>query len=70
MDGHNNYATMHVVTEENVPVIKERIREELKEHGIGHVTLELESKAEACHEEYCHVEYEESANHHHHHHNH
>ncbi len=66
MDGHNNYATMHVVTEENAHSIKEKIREELKEHGINHVTLELESKDEACHEDYCHVEYEASAGHHHH----
>ncbi|MBR4084798.1 MAG: cation transporter [Lachnospiraceae bacterium] len=68
MDGHNNYATMHVVTEENAHVMKEKIREELKEHGISHVTLELEGKDEACYEEHCHVEFEASAGHHHHHH--
>ena len=68
MDGHNNYATMHVVTEENPHSIKHKIRDELKEHGISHATLELEGKDEGCHEEHCHVEFEASAGHHHHHH--
>lgn len=70
MDGHNNYATMHVVTEENPHSIKHKIRDELKEHGISHATLELEGKDEGCHEEYCRVEYDASAGHHHHHHHH
>ena len=70
MDGHNNYATMHVVTEENPHSIKHKIRDELKEHGISHATLELEGKDEGCHEEHCHVEFEASAGHHHHHHHH
>lgn len=68
MDGHNNYATMHVVTEEEPHSIKHKIRDELQEHGIAHVTLELEGKDEGCHEEHCHVEFEASAGHHHHHH--
>ena len=70
MDGHNNYASMHIVTEADAQRVKAEIREELKEHGIGHVTLELESSDEDCHEEHCHVEYEASAGHHHHHHHH
>ncbi len=68
MDGNNNYATMHVVTEEEPHSIKHKIRDELQEHGIAHVTLELEGKDEGCHEEHCHVEFEASAGHHHHHH--
>ncbi len=68
MDGHNNYASMHIVTDADAQKVKAEIREELKEHGIGHVTLELESSDEDCHEEHCHVEYEASAGHHHHHH--
>jgi len=66
-DGKNNYATMHIVTDEDAHAIKKRVREELKEHGIIHVTLELESKDEECQEEYCRVEYKESVGHHHHH---
>ena len=70
MDGQNNYATMHVVCEGDSHEIKHKIREELKEHGIGHVTLELEEEGEDCHEEHCHVHYEESSHGHHHHHHH
>lgn len=70
MDGHNNYATMHVVTNENPQKIKKKIREELSEHGIGHVTLELETEGEDCHEKHCHVEPPKSSGHHHHHHHH
>jgi len=70
MDGYNNYATMHVVTEENTHAVKHKIRDELKEHGIAHATLELEGKDEGCHEEDCHVDFGSSAGHHHHHHHH
>jgi len=68
MDGHNNYATMHVVTNAEHHKIKEVIREKLSEYGIGHATLELEEENEHCHEECCHIEFEETDHHHHHHH--
>ena len=68
IDGHNNYATMHIVADEESHKIKELIREELKEHGISHVTLELEKVNEDCHEKHCHVDYNSSIGHHHHHH--
>lgn len=68
MDGVNNYATMHIVTDSEPHHIKHAIREELKEHGIGHATLELEGNSEHCHEESCHVEFEHHGHHHHHHH--
>lgn len=67
MDGEHNYATMHVVVSKNAHEIKERAREELREHGIGHATLELEAVGEDCHEEHCHVEHSAHAGHHHHH---
>jgi cobalt-zinc-cadmium efflux system protein len=70
MDGHNNYATMHVVTNGDPHEIKDKIRQELKEHGIGHATLELEREGEHCHEEHCRVEHGAEAGHHHHHHHH
>ena len=70
MDGNNNYATMHVVCEGETHNIKHHIREELSEHGISHVTLELEGKDEHCHEHSCHVDFKTSHGHHHHHHNH
>ncbi len=67
MDGHNNYATMHVVTNEDSHEIKDKIRQELKTLGIGHATLELEGENEHCHEENCSVETNICGHHHHHH---
>jgi len=70
MDGFRHYATMHVVTDAEGHEIKERIKGELKEHGIGHSTLELEKVGEHCHEEECHVEEHNGGHGHHHHHHH
>ena len=70
MDGVNNYATMHVVADGDVCTIKESIRHELHEHGIGHVTLEFETEGEHCHDENCHIENHSECGHHHHHHHH
>ena len=70
-DGQAVYATMHIVTNADAHAIKEQIKAELKEHGIAHVTLELEGENEHCHERECLVEsYAHSAHHHHHHHHH
>ncbi len=60
-------ATMHIVTNEDAHVIKEEIRKRLGEHGIGHVTLELETTDEFCHEKSCSVEDCARGHHHHHH---
>ena len=68
MDGQNNYATMHVQTNADHHTVKEQIREELREHGIGHATLELEEENEHCCEACCRVEFEKTTGHHHHHH--
>ncbi len=70
MNGQQNYATMHVVTNKEPHRIKDAVREELREHGIGHVTIELEAENEHCHEEHCHVEFHTHGGHHHHHHHH
>ena len=68
IDGFHNYATMHIVANENSHTIKDKIREELKEHGIGHATLEIESPHDHCHEEHCHIEHTTHSHSHHHHH--
>lgn len=70
MDAHNNYITMHVVFEGEGGKVKEHVRRELAEHGIGHATIELEATDEHCMEKHCHVEYKEGHGHHHHHHHH
>lgn len=68
LDGHNLYATMHIVTDAEPHTIKELVREELIEHGITHSTLELERSDEHCHHKHCHIEH--SGEHHCHHHHH
>ena len=68
MDGQNNYATMHIVTNENSGDIKEKVRHELSEHNIGHATLEIEAEGENCHEQNCIIDLHASHHHHHHHH--
>ena len=70
LDGYNNYATMHIVTDCSGHEIKEKVRKELTEHNISHVTLELETTDEICHSECCHVDYDNECGHHHHHHHH
>ena len=67
MDGQINYATMHIVTNADNHEIKQKIREVLHENGISHVTLELESEGEHCHEKYCKVKVCSNKGHHHHH---
>lgn len=68
LDGENNFATMHVVTDIDGHSIKDAIRCELKEHGIGHATLELEGAEEHCHDQVCDIDANVSKGHHHHHH--
>ena len=67
MDGQSHYATMHVIAEGDPHAIKERIREELREHGIHHATLEMEAEGEECHDRHCHTEMHKTCGHHHHH---
>jgi cobalt-zinc-cadmium efflux system protein len=68
LDGQNHCATMHIVTDADSHTIKDLVRQELREHGIGHATLELEAVGEHCHHTECVVEHHHSCGHHHHHH--
>ena len=65
MDGQHHCATMHVVAAGDFHKVKERIREELVAHGIGHATLELEAEGEECREERCHMELPSQTEHRH-----
>ena len=68
MDGFNNYATMHLVTKtEDIKKLKQEVREELEEHGINHVTIELEDGTYDCDEKECEVKTNNKHSHHHHH---
>ena len=72
MDGSGfNCATLHIVTDENSNKVKTLVRQELKEHNISHVTIEVEAEGEECAEKDCHVDtHHECHGHHHHHHHH
>lgn len=66
IDGENNFATMHVKTSsKDIKHIKKKIREELLEHNINHVTIEIEDDKDHCDEEKCELK---AITHHHHHH--
>lgn len=68
-DGHNHYATMHIVTDQDPHTIKDTVRNELKDHGIVHATIETESTSEVCHEKHC-LTVQHTHHHHPHHHHH
>ena len=69
-DGYRNLATMHIVTDYDHHEIKEKVRAELKEHGIDHCTLELEAVGEHCENTHCHSPHSHNDSHHHHHYHH
>ena len=70
LDGNNHFITMHVVTDGEADIVKEKVRTELKELGINHATLELELPSEKCNHDECDLEFEVNTHHHHHHHGH
>ncbi len=66
IDGVSNYATMHIVANKSTKKLKEQIKQELREHGINHITLEFELNDEECNEKNCEIESSHSCGHHHH----
>lgn len=69
LDGVNHFATLHVVAEDcDALALKKAIRQELEEHDVTHVTIELEKAGECCHETVCTPRKREMGGHHHHHH--
>lgn len=67
IDGKNILATMHVVSDSDIAAIKKHIREEMEEHGISHVTIEVEASNDVCDDINCHVKAVSDAHMHHHH---
>ena len=55
LDGQKHLVSMHIVTDSEPYEIKTTIRSELREHGIGHVTIETEASTESCLEKHCHI---------------
>lgn len=72
LDGFNHYATMHIVTVlTDTGDLKDKLKEELREHGIVHTTIEFEKIGYECPERECVIhEYHDHGHHHHHHHAH
>ena len=68
LDRQNIIATMHIVTNGEPAKIKNAVREELNEHGINHITIEIETSEELCEKKLCHVEISAASAHGHHHH--
>lgn len=68
IDGYHNYATMHIVVNCDYKDIKNKVKEELKEHGIEHTTIEFEEVNEECDSKICEIKKVELSHHHHHHH--
>jgi cobalt-zinc-cadmium efflux system protein len=67
LDGVNNYSTMHIVSEGEPIAIKGKIRKALKDFGVNHITIELETTAEQCTDRECAVEHSHIHHHSHHH---
>lgn len=66
IDGFNHFATMHIVTDaKNTNDLKNKVKEELKEHGISHTTIEIEELNKRCFEIECQVAPKREHNHHH-----
>ncbi len=70
IDNYNNIATLHAIIDGDVSVVKNTIKNELKEHGISHVTVETELPGDECCDLNCEIRNnnEECTHHHHHHH--
>jgi hypothetical protein len=57
---------LHVVLDEYGADIKNKVKDELREHGISHVTVEVEAASERCEEINCDIKKEINHCHHHH----
>ena len=68
LDGESHRATLHAVV--TAPDAKQRLRDELKTHGISHATIETEAPGDLCPEPECPTDTPPSAGTHHHHHHH
>ena len=66
IDGHENLATLHVVTDNFENGLKHKVKEELKKHEINHSTIELEKRDECCDDDHCEINHEQHTHHHHH----
>lgn len=67
VDRNNVFATVHIITDlKDTKAVKTRVREKLLEHGVSHVTIEIEDSKSKCVDENCHVEFKSTGHTHHH----
>lgn len=67
LDGQINCATLHIVFNEFDSALKIKVKNELREHGFAHTTIEMESVSETCEEKSCNIRKHTNQLHHHHH---
>lgn len=71
LDGSSHCASVHVKAQDcDTVMLKAMIRAEFAEHGISHVTIELEKEGESCRLQSCEPEKSCRCGHSHHHHHH
>ena len=71
LDGTSHCASVHVKAKDcDTVMLKAMIRAEFAEHGISHVTIELEKEGESCRLQSCEPVKSYRCGHHHHHHHH
>ncbi len=68
LDGNQNIATLHIVTDKDFREIKHKVRHSLERFGISHTTIEPETADEKCEMTECKIEQHQVHGHHHHHH--
>ena len=66
IDGDINLATLHLVVKDFDSNVKAKVKEELNEHGISHITIEMETENEICKEKTCEIKQKEKHSHCHH----
>lgn len=67
IDGQLNSASLHIVTDSEPYVIKEKVREILNQNRITHITIEIEKSSEQCTDKNCQLNYQSCAGHSHYH---
>lgn len=70
IDGEQNCATLHVVSDETSSKIKYDVKEVIKKHNISHITIEMENTLEKCEDSKCEINKQISHSNHNHHCNH
>ena len=64
IDGFNSVGTFHIIVKKYSIDIKEKIKEELEEHGICHSTIEFELENEKCDDKNCEIKPIKTHHHH------